>query len=146
MVLIVLLLVAPVTVAERYTSPTQDGQFILDPLKSWGFVFTLLSVGGSSELGSSGDALREATLVFETRPELPLKVELLYLPDDEPYIYVTKAGQRFVIQAPPRLVWEVWGRGDVGTQPGAHIDVIGFLDYSSGRLLDLADMFAAQDH
>jgi len=140
-VLIVLLLL-PVAIAERYTSPTQDGQFILKPLRAWGLILTLIRVDDSAVLGSSGDALRESVELFRDSPDRPIKVELLYLPLDEAYTYITKTGERFVIAAPPRLVWEVWGRARDDTGLRGEIDVIGFLDYESGHLIGLADSIA----
>ena len=138
MVLIVLLL-TPVTIAERYTSPTQDGQFILRPLKAWGFIFALVGVDGSPALGSSGDALREARAVFANTAKRPVKVELLYLPGDRQHVYVTRTGEILLISAPPQLVWEVWGRSGDETAREGIIDVIGFLDFQTGRLLGSGD-------
>lgn len=140
--MLIVLLLLPVAIAERYTSPTQDGEFILRPQRAWGLIFTLIRVDDSAVLGSSGDALREAMEVYRDSPDRPIKVELLYLSSDEAYAYITKEGERFVIATPPRLVWEVWGRGrtDAGLQ--GEVDVIGFLDYESGRPIGLADSIA----
>ena len=144
MVLIVLLLL-PAVVAERYTSPTQDGRYVLNPLKAWGFVLTLVGVDDSAALGSSGEALKRARVAFMDSAERPVKVELLYLPDAEPYVYVKKTGRTLLIAAPPRLVWEVWGRSGDEAGSDEPVDVIGFLDYSSGRLLGSSDS-PALDH
>ncbi len=144
MVLIVLLLL-PVTIAERYTSPTQDGQYILNPIKAWGFVLTLVGVDNSAVLGSSGDALREARSLFVDTTEQPVRVELLYLPEEQPYVYVRRTGRTFLIAVPPLLVWEVWGSSRGRTNSEEPTDVIGFLDYDSGRMLGLSESVAGRD-
>ena len=40
LVLLVLLLL-PMPLAERYTSPTQDGQYLLSPLRAYGFLMAV---------------------------------------------------------------------------------------------------------
>ncbi len=134
-VVLIVLLLLPAVVAERYTSPTQDGQYILNPLKGWGFVFALLRVDDSAALGSSGEALKRARVAFADSAERPVKVELLYLSDAEPHVYVRKTGGTLLVAVPPRLVWEVWGRSGDDTGTNEPVDVIGFLDYGSGRLV-----------
>jgi hypothetical protein len=123
---LVVLLALPAPIAERYTSPTQDGQYLVSPLRSYGFIMILARVGGSAALGSSGKALIRAKDLFTSDNVRPTKVELLYLHDSKPYSYISRSGEMLSIAAPPKLVWEVWGGG---SQP----DVIGFLDYASGE-------------
>lgn len=126
LLVLVVLLVLPASVAERYTSPTQDGQYLVSPIRSYGFIITLAGVGGSAALGNSGKALIKAKDLFAGDKDRPTKVELLYLPDSKPYSYISRSGRVLSIAAPPKLVWEVWG---AGSQP----EVIGFLDYVSGE-------------
>lgn len=128
LLVLVMLLALPAPIAERYTSPTQDGQFLVSPIRSYGFIVTLARVGGSAALGNSGKALIKAKSVFTGDKVRPTKVELLYLPDSKPYSYISQSGETLSIATPPKLVWEVWG---AGSQP----DVIGFLDYVSGEPL-----------
>jgi hypothetical protein len=128
-VLLVALIVAPAGIAERYTSPTQDGQYLFSPVRSYSFIATIARVGGSAALGNSGKALLKAKTLFAAEEVRPTRVELLYLPDSRPYTYISLSGETLTIEAPPKLVWEVWG---AGSQP----DVIGFLDFVSGERLD----------
>lgn len=126
LLVLVVLLVLPASVAERYTSPTQDGQYLVSPIRSYGFIVTLARVGGSAALGNSGKALVKAKDLFAGDKVRPARVELLYLPISNPYSYISRSGETLSIYAPPKLIWEVWG---IGSQP----DVIGFLDYVSGE-------------
>lgn len=128
LLVLVALLALPAPIAERYTSPTQDGQYLVSPIRSYGFIMTLARVGGSAALGNSGKALIKAKGVFTDDQAPPFKVELLYLPDSKPYLYTSRSGETFSIATPPKLVWEVWGAG-------SQRDVIGFLDYMSGERL-----------
>ena len=133
MVLIVLL-VAPSPVAERYTSATQDGQFLVHPFRSYGFILTLVKESGSATLGNPGEALAESKSAFADSGSRPVRVGLLYLSGRDAYSYVTRSGQTLTIIAPPELVWEVWGRETAPSSDQADItDVIGFLDYTSGQ-------------
>ena len=136
----IVLLLLPAIVGERYTSPTQDGQYILNPLKGWGLILTLLTVDDAAALGTSGDALRSARAVYVETAYQPVKVELLYLAGQGPYVYLRRSGETVMIASPPRLVWEVWGRSRDRTSPQEPLDVIGFLDYESGRALGLSEL------
>ena len=137
-VIVVLLLPGPI--AERYTSPTQDGQYLLNPLRAYSFIIALAGVSDGAVLGSSGEALARAKSLFLEHDRRPVLVELLYVVDRDPYVYIRRGGEALMITSPPRLIWEVWGREEqaTGEQPTfarAPLDVIGFLDYESGRLL-----------
>ena len=69
-----------------------------------------------------------------------MKVALLYLSARGDYSYVTRAGEKLSIAAPPRLVWEVWGRDtDPSSAQANTTDVIGFLDYKSGEQIGTAE-------
>jgi hypothetical protein len=128
LLMIVVLLLLPAPIAERYTSPTQDGQYLLSLVRSYGFILTLARIGDSAALGNSGKALVKAKSVFTDTQAYPARVELLYLPDLKPYAYVNTSGATLIIASPPKLVWEIWG-------PGSQPDVIGFLDYVTGEPL-----------
>ena len=126
--MIVVALLLPAPIAERYTSPTQDGQYLRSLVRSYGFILTLARISDSATLGNSGKALVKAKSLFTDTRAYPTRVELLYLPDHKPYVYVNTSGETLIIATPPKLVWEVWG-------PGSQQDVIGFLDYVTGEPL-----------
>ncbi|HLA82817.1 MAG TPA: hypothetical protein VJP78_14575 [Thermoleophilia bacterium] len=141
--ILIVLLVAPSPVAERYTSSTQDGQFIVHPIRSYGFVITLARTSGSAVLSNPGEALEEAKKVFVDSGSRPVRVALLYIPARDTYTYVRKTGEALTIVAPPKLVWEVWARATASSSPQTTTtDVIGFLDYASGRRIGFGDRFA----
>ena len=113
--LVVLLLLAlPTMVAERFTSPNQDGQYATHPIKAYGLIVTLLRVSGSAQLGNSGKALLRAKDVFAVGSLRPTRVKLLYFPRRSRYIYYTRDGIALTVPETPRLVWEVWGMPDTG--------------------------------
>ena len=129
---VVLLLLLPMPIAERYTSSTQDGQYLMNPVRSYRFLASAALVSPSSKLNTSGKALEQAKRDLE--PELrPTKVELLFLTGNEPYSYTTRDGATLRVERPERFVWEVWGtpRGSNETEP----DVIALMDYDSGEML-----------
>lgn len=134
-IVVIVLLVLPMPIAERYTSPTQDGQYLLHPLRAYGFVATAAQLSRSSRLNTSGEALAEAKSAFKDTTIRPTKVELLFIPDGDTYTYRTRGGDVLTAQRPSAFVWEVWGvetaTGDTGGTP----DVIGLIDYVSGAML-----------
>jgi hypothetical protein len=137
---LIVLLVAPSPVAERYSSATQDGQFLVHPFRSYGFIFTLVKESGSATLGNPGEALAEAKSAFADSGSRPMKVGLLYLRGRDAYSYVTRSGKTLTVIAPPPLVWEIWGRDTAAPSDQAHItDVIGFLDYTTGQRIGQLD-------
>ncbi len=142
---LIVLLVAPTPIAERYTSSTQDGQFLTHPIRSYGFIITLAKESGSATLSNPGQALAEAKRVFADSGSRPVKVALLYLTARDDYTYVTRAGGTLSIAAPPRLVWEIWGRDlDPSSTQVNTTDVIGFLDYESGERIGTTDLVTAR--
>ena len=113
--LVVLLLLAlPTMVAERFTSPNQDGQYATHPIKAYGLIATLLRVSSSAQLGNSGNALLRAKDVFAAGSLRPTRVKLLYFPRKSRYIYYTRDGIALTVPETPRLVWEVWGMPGTG--------------------------------
>jgi len=133
--LVVVLLVLPMPIAERYTSPTQDGQYLLHPLRAYGFVLAAARESRSSQINTSGEALRVAKAAFKDTTTRPTKVELLFLPKGEAYMYRTRGGDVLTVNEPGRFVWEVWGvdtsTGDSGGTP----DVIALIDYVTGKVV-----------
>ncbi len=158
-VVILLLLALPLPVAERFTSPNQDGQYAIHPIRAYGLIVALLRASDSAQLSNSGKALSQAKALFSASSLKPTKVKLLYFPDGKQYVYYTRAGIALTILQPPRLVWEVWGVLDPsqpltpGPEPTAAppatattsplaapspttastVEVIGFLDYVTGK-------------
>ena len=122
-------------IAERYTSPTQDGQYLLHPLRAYQFVFTAARVSRSSQLNTSGEALAAAKSAFKDTTVRPTKVELLFLPQGGAYTHRTRGGDVLTANTPGQFVWEVWGvdtaTGDAGGTP----DVIALIDYVTGKVL-----------
>ena len=141
-VVLIMLALLPTPIAERYTSPTQDGQYVLNPLRSYGFLLALMRAGDSAVLSSSGKALETAKTSFMEMDLRASRVELLYLADRPAYVYLRKAGGSLVISDPPPLAWEVWGRARDRTAADEPLDVIGYLDYASGALLGNSGRFA----
>lgn len=115
-----ILLVLPIPIAERYSSPTQDGQYATNPIRAYRFVFAAARVSPSSELNTSGEALDRAKAVFRDSAYRPTKVELLFLPGDEEYQYTTRDGRTMRFREEGSFVWEVWGElseEQASTQP-----------------------------
>lgn len=133
-VVVVLVLALPLPVAERYTSPTQDGQYMADPIRAYRFAFAAATVSPSSVLNSSGEALTRAKEVFAGSDVTPRKVELLFLSGSEPYEYLTEGGQTLYVSSPPTFMWEVWGTAS-GDPPDSDDDVVALLDYKTGEVL-----------
>lgn len=133
--LAIVLLMLPMPIAERYTSPTQDGRYLLHPLRAYQFVLTAVRVSRSSRLNTSGEALAAAKSAFKDTTTRPTKVELLFLPEGGPYTYRTHGGNVLTANEPGQFVWEVWGvqtaTGDAGGTP----DVVALIDYVTGRVL-----------
>ena len=134
-VAVVVVLCLPMPVAERYTSPTQDGQYLAHPLRAYGFVVAAATVSPSSVLNTSGEALARAKSLFATTDLSPNKVELLYLGGSDSYEYLTEDGARLFVPDPGTFIWEVWGLTP-GNADTDRTDVIALLDYKSGELLD----------
>jgi hypothetical protein len=131
-VVVVLLLLLPLPIAERYTSPTQDGQYMLNPLRAYRFVLAAIRVSPDSELNTSGKALNQAKDEFPAG-QRPTKVELLFFPESESYSYSTPGGKTLTLPNPPQFVWEVWGVSS--DEPSQASEVIGFMSYETGEML-----------
>jgi hypothetical protein len=135
LVVVIAALVLPMIVAERYTSTTQDGQYMGHPWRSIRFLVAAILVSPSSDLSTSGKALARAKDVFSGTAVTPVRVELLFFPSPDRYTYSTKSGQQLTIDRPGRFVWEVWGTvADAPADQGT--DVVALLDYGTGQVLD----------
>lgn len=132
LLIVVVLLILPMPIAERYTSPTQEGQYLLHPIRAYRFILAAAEVSRPSKLNSSGKALTLAKQIFQGTEIRPTKVELLFFPDPKPYSYRTKNGRTLSIVPNGRFVWEVWG---IPSDGRGNKDVVALLDYTSGELL-----------
>lgn len=130
---VVVILLLPMPIAERFTSPTQDGQYLTNPVRSYQFVFAAARVSTGAKLGRSGQALEEAERALRPLSFTVTKVELLFFPTAQAYAYVSRSGRRLDADRVDRFVWEIWGlpAAEAGGQP----DVIALLDYQSGEFL-----------
>jgi hypothetical protein len=135
LVVVIAALVLPMVVAERYTSTTQDGQYMGHPWRSIRFLVAAILVSPSSDLSTSGKALVRAKNLFAGTAVEPVRVELLFFPSPDPYTYRTKSGRELKIAHPGKFVWEVWGTA-ADTPANEGTDVIALLDYSTGEVLD----------
>ena len=133
-VVVLIILVLPMPVAERYTSPTQDGQYLGDPIRSYRFVYAAATVSPSATLNTSGKALTKAKSIFSGSDFRPNKVELLFLDGAGPYEYLTDTGATLSVPSPGTFIWEVWGLSP-GEPDNAPTDVIALLDYETGEVL-----------
>ncbi|MHB9149047.1 MAG: hypothetical protein ACYC33_03010 [Thermoleophilia bacterium] len=133
-VVVLLILVLPMPVAERYTSPTQDGQYLGDPIRAYRFLLAAATVSPSAALNTSGEALAKAKSLFEDSGYTPNKVELLFLGEADSYEYLTESGSNLFVPSPGSFIWEVWGLTP-GEPDAARADVIALLDYETGELL-----------
>ena len=132
---LLLLLLLPMPLAERYTSPTQDGQYLLSPLRAYGFLFAVARAPSDSRLGTSGAALIQAKVVFSGSAYQPTKVHLLFFPATRSYSYTTRKGQILAVGETPQFIWEVWGVQVTRGVASAPSDVIALLDYGTGEVL-----------
>lgn len=133
-----ILLLLPMPIAERFTSPTQDGQYLTDPVRSYRFVFAAARVPADAKLGRSGEALDEAKAVFNPAAVTVRKVELLFFPDPQAYSFTTRQGEVLDVANTGQFVWEVWGTA-ASAPSGTELDVVGLLDYQTGEVLASID-------
>lgn len=144
---VLLALVLPALVAHRYTAPEQRGEFVRRPWRGWAFAYAALAVPGSSELKTSGMALRKAEWIFKGTAMDPREVQLLYTMDDAPHAYSNIIGERRVtgsVTPSYHFIWQV--RGSIETLPGTTRVIIALLDYETGRVLyDIRDDLLPED-
>jgi len=142
-----LVLLLPSLVAYRYTAPQQRGEFVTRPWRGWAFVLAAFRVPGDSQLKTSGAALRKADWVFRDGPVDPREVQLLFVPEDEPYTLVHAVDGRTVtttVDPEYRFIWQV--QGSVPSVSDRSDTVVALLDYQSGRVLyDVRDDLSADE-
>lgn len=135
-VVVVVAALLPALVAHRYTAPEQRGDFLRRPWLGWSFAYAALAVPGSSELKTSGMALRKAEWIFRGTAVDPREVQLIYTAQDVPLPYRNTIGERTVtgtVTPSYRFIWQV--RGTVTTLPGSTRVIVALLDYETGRVL-----------
>ncbi len=133
---LLLALFLPALVAYRYTAPAQRGEFVSGPWRGWSFVIAALRVPGDSRLKTSGVALRKANWIFKEGVVDPHEVQLLFVPQDEPFTLVHAIDGRTVtttVEPSYRFIWQV--QGSVRTVSERIDTIVALLDYRTGRLL-----------
>lgn len=131
-----LVLLLPSLVAYRYTAPQQRGEFVTRPWRGWAFVAAAFRVPGDSELKTSGAALRRAAWVFRDGLVDPREVQLLFVPQDEPFTLDHAIDGRMVtttVDPEYRFIWQV--QGSVPAVSDRTDTIVALLDYRSGRVL-----------
>ena len=126
----------PAFVAFRYTAPSQRGDFIRHPWRSWSFAYAALAVPGDAKLKTSGMALRKADWVFKATVVDPREVQLLFVPAGRPYRFTHGIDGRVVTSsAVPsyRFIWQV--QGVIDTISGRTDTIVALLDYDTGRVI-----------
>jgi len=137
----------PAFVAFRYTAASQRMDFVRRPWRGWAFAVAAVGVPGSSQLKTSGMALRKADWVFKGTSVDPREVQLLYVPAATPYTFSHRVDGRLVtstVTPTYKFVWQVEGVVGTGSDADADADadetVVGMLDYRNGHLLyDIRD-------
>jgi hypothetical protein len=128
--------VLPAFVAFRYTAPQQRGQFLTRPWRGWTFAYAALAVPGSSELKTSGMALRKADWIFKGTAVDPREVQLLFVKRKAPYTFDHAIdGRDLTSTVTPsyRFIWQV--QGVIGTVADSSDTIVALLDYNTGRVL-----------
>ena len=130
---------APVPIAERYADGpggAEIGRARLD--RGWEFVYQAVRLSRGARLGDDEQALQTARQVWAGPPALARSVELVYL--DGPFeVPVPEggaqpaSGARVAVPA-SRLGWVVEGTTFDGRTPRGVRQMIGLLDYRSGRV------------
>ncbi len=130
---------APVPIAEHYADGpggAEIGRARLD--RGWEFVYQAVRLSRGARLGDDDRALAAARQVWAGPPALAQSVELVYM--DGPFEVPVPAGgvepsPRSRVAAPAsRLGWAVEGTTFDGRTPRGVRQMIGLLDYSSGRV------------
>jgi hypothetical protein len=120
------LVYGPAELARRATGPGEPVSFLTQPQQGWRFVLDALDSIGSARAGSPGRARALAVRAFAGTTVLPVRVDLLYVPD----LRVPVGAGRPPLVAKAKLVWRVSGQ----TRPGGRVHTVGLLDFVTGRL------------
>ncbi len=126
----------PAFVAFRYTAPSQRGDFVRRPWRGWSFAYAALAVPGDAELKTSGMALRKADWVFKGTVVDPREVQLVFVPEGQPYRFSHSIDGREVTSSVVpgyRFIWQV--QGAIDTISERTDTVVAMLDYATGRVL-----------
>jgi hypothetical protein len=134
LVIVIGVAAVPALVAERYTDGpggAEVGRARLD--RGWEFLYHAVRLSRGARLGSDDLALVRARDAWAGRPAVAEEVELVYM--DGPFDVPVPAGgtppapQDGVAAPPSRLGWVV-----LGSVRGGPRQMIGLIDYSSGRV------------
>ncbi|HEX2502915.1 MAG TPA: hypothetical protein VHK00_03150 [Miltoncostaeaceae bacterium] len=129
----------PVPIAERYADGpggAEIGRARLD--RGWEFVYQAVRLSRDARLGDDDRALEAARQVWAGPPALAQSVDLVYM--DGPFEVPVPAGGveppagLRVATPPSRLGWAVEGTTFDGRTPRGVRQMIGLLDYPSGRV------------
>ena len=120
------LVYGPAELARRATGPGEPVSFLTQPQEGWGFMLDALDAIGSARAGSPGRAKALAVQAFAGTTVLPVRVDLLYVPN----LRVPLGAGRPPLVAKAKLVWRVSGQ----TRPGGRVHTVGLLDFVTGRL------------
>jgi hypothetical protein len=130
---------APVPIAERFADGpggAEIGRARLD--RGWEFVYQAVRLSRGARLGTDEQALQTARQVWAGPPAIARAVDLVYM--DGPFVVPVPEGG---LAPPPgdrvarpssRLGWVVEGTTFDGRSPRAVRQMIGLLDYRSGRV------------
>jgi hypothetical protein len=130
----------PVLIAERYSDGpggAEIGRARLD--RGWEFVYHAVRLSRGARLGTDEQALETARQVWAGPPALSQSVRLVYM--DGPFeVPVPEGGGapppgRSVVTPASPLGWVVEGTVFEGRRPRGVRQMIGLLDYASGRVV-----------
>jgi hypothetical protein len=130
----IVVLLLPMPLAERFTSPTQDGQYLTNPVRAYGFVIAAARVSDSARLGQAGKALDRARELLAGTGIAPTKVELLFFPSPQDFEFRTRSGSLLQTHVEGPFVWEVWAR-PADASSSEQPEVLALLDYQTGEVL-----------
>ena len=136
LVVVIAALVLPMFIAERYTSTTQDGQYMGHPWRSIRFLLAAILVSPSSDLSTSGKALARAKDVFSgtERHAHPGRTPLLPVSRS---LHVQHEVRPATDRGPPAQVRVGGvGHGCERHRRNRRTDVVALLDYGTGQVLD----------
>ena len=106
------------------------------PWRGWSFAYAALAVPTHSRLKTSGMALRKADWLFKGTVVDPREVQLLFVPQDEPYTFTHSIDRRQLtttVTPNYRFIWQV--RGVIESLTRRIHDHRVAIDYQTGRML-----------
>lgn len=131
---LVVVLLLPMPLAERFTSPTQDGQYLTHPIRAYGFVIAAAHASHGAHLGQSGKALDRAHELLAGTGTSATMVELLFFPSSQNYEYRTRTGSLLQAEVQGPFIWEIWAKA-ADAPSSEQPDVVALLDYQTGDVL-----------